>query len=350
MFIRTRNKHLVIIVLASISVMVFCLAASSVAYSQAVPGYCNPPYKINWPAANPVWSLCWTPPDSSSGIDGSGLELTHVFYKGKRVFWQAHVPVLNVIYDQPSGSCGPTYRDWQNQLVPFEANNVIQPGYAEPTVPPKTVCDHPGTDAGSFAGVAAQKLSNRLILTTQMQAGWYRYIMKWTFYLDGKIEPRFGFTAVNYQCTTMNHTHHVYWRFDFDIEDYPNDRIDQRKFKSWANRPVEFNAKNNGLSRSWRVMDNVTGRGYSVIPGSGDGVADAWAVADLWGLLYYSPEIDDGGAVGGLNGDAAQMNKYLTGEKINGQDVVVWYHAQARHAGGISCFLAGPTLKPIGAW
>jgi hypothetical protein len=79
-------------------------------------------------------------------------------------------------------------------------------------------------------------------------------------------------------------------------------------------------------------------------------VADAWAVADLWGLIYYSTEIDDGGAVGGPNGDAAQMNKYLTGENINGQDVVVWYHAQARHAGGISCFLAGPTLKPIGAW
>jgi hypothetical protein len=349
MFIRTRTKHLVITVLASICVTVFCLAASPVAYSQAVPGYCNAPYKINWPAASPVWSLCWTPPNSSSGIDGSGLELRHVFYKGKRVFWQAHVPVLNVIYDQPSGPCGPTYRDWQNQLVPFEANNVIQPGYAEPTVPPKTVCDHPGTDAGTFAGVAAEKLSDRLILTTQMQAGWYRYIMKWTFYLDGTIEPRFGFTAVNYQCTTMHHTHHVYWRFDFDVEGFPNDRIDQRAFRVWGNRPLEFNA-NNGLLRSWRVMDNVTGRGYSVIPGSGDGVADAWAVADLWGLRYHYNEIDDGGAVGGPNGNAAQMNKYLTGENINGQDVVVWYHAQVRHAGGISCFLAGPTLKPIGAW
>src|SRR2546428_699718 len=206
MFVKTENQRPVIALLAYVSVAVFCFIADPTAYGQAVPGYCVAPYKINWPAANPVWSLCWTPPDSSSGVDGSGLELRHVFYKGKRVFWQAHVPVLNVIYDQPSGFCGPTYRDWQRELVPFEANNGIQ--------------------------------------------------------------------------------------------------------------PVEFNSKN-GLSRSWRVMDNVTGRGYSIVPGAGDGVADAWAVADLWGLHYHFNEIDDGGAAGGPNGDAAQMNKYLNGENIN---------------------------------
>src|SRR5687767_6697526 len=111
---------------ALISGVVLWLSAASMAFGQAVPGYCVSPYKINWPTSNPVWSLCWVPPDNSSGVDGSGLELRHVFYKGKRVFWQAHIPVLNVKYD-PGGCGGPTlsYRDWQNSLVDFDANNLV---------------------------------------------------------------------------------------------------------------------------------------------------------------------------------------------------------------------------------
>jgi hypothetical protein len=57
----------------------FCFASS--AHSQ-----CAYPNKIDWPAGNPVWSMCWVAPNNSSGISGSGLELRHVFYKGKRVF------------------------------------------------------------------------------------------------------------------------------------------------------------------------------------------------------------------------------------------------------------------------
>src|SRR5262245_55912889 len=141
-------------------------------FAQAATAQCNPPHKIEWPAANPVWTLCWTPPDASSGIDGSGLELAHVFYKGRRVFWHLNMPVLNVLYDQQTaGFCGPTYRDWLNQLQAFDANNVVQPGYAEPTTPPKTVCDAPGADIGSFAGVAVEKLTDRLVLTSQTRAG-----------------------------------------------------------------------------------------------------------------------------------------------------------------------------------
>lgn len=337
--------------LALLSCVCLGLAVSQAARGQAVPGYCVPPYKVNWPASNPVWSLCWTPPDNSSGVDGSGLELRHVFYKGKRVFWQASVPVLNVKYD-PGGCGGPylSYRDWQNSPMPFDANNVLAIGYAEPTTPPSTVCDHPGTDSGTFSGVAVEKGASKLVLTTQMQAGWYRYIQKWTFYLDGTIEPRFGFTAITDYCTTKPHNHHAYWRFDFDIDGAANDAIDVRNFV-WASVPTEVKDKYAPVAfRRWRVRDKVTGRGYQVIPGPGEGAADAWAVADVWALLYRFSEIDDGGAVAGPNGDAAHMSNYLGGENINGRDVVLWTHSMHRHAAGIGCHLAGPTLKPFGAW
>lgn len=334
--------------------MFFCAAlvtelTSVTSFAQSAA--CVPPYKIEWPASNPVWSFCWVPPDNSSGVDGSGLELRNVFYKGKCVLRQAHVPVLNVQYDP--GGCGGgaslSYRDWQNAPMPFEADNVLSPGYAEPTVPPKTVCDHPGSDAGQFYGVAVQKLSDKLILTTQLQAGHYRYIQTWTFYLDGTIETRFGFTAVTSPCTTKPHNHHVYWRLDFDIDGPKDDVIEELDGSTWKIRATETSRKN-APGRMWRVRDKKSGRGYLIQPGDLDGIADSWAVADMWILLYRPTEIDDGGAVNGLMGDAIHLNNYLNGANINGRNVVLWMHAMWRHAGGVGCHMVGPTLKPFGPW
>lgn len=349
----TKVKWLVVAVIVVFGVSLSILVNQPPAYSQPVPGYCAAPYKINWPTINPVWSICWTPPSNSSGINGSGLELTYVFYKGKKVFERAHLPVLNVTYDNLPGACGGgpdrSYRDWQDEEVRFEANNVIQAGYAEPTLPPKTVCNLPGADIGSFTGVAAEKKADRLILTTQLQAGWYRYTMKWTFYPNGNIEPRFAFSAVNNPCTTKPHFHHAYWRFDFDIEGSGNDKIEEFNGGAWATKTTEFN-RLKASGRKWRVKDGTTNRGYEIIPASNDGTAtnDAFAVSDVWGLKFNNTQLDDGGSVGGS--DRAQMNAYLNGENINGQDVVLWYRAGYKHANGNPCEYVGPLLKPLGAW
>ena len=83
-------------------------------------------------------------PRRVTGTNGSGLEIRNVYFNGHLVLKRAHVPMLNVDYDP--GGCG-CYRDWQNQEVVFHANNPIPgiPGYAEPTVPPTTVCDVGGS-------------------------------------------------------------------------------------------------------------------------------------------------------------------------------------------------------------
>ena len=324
--------------------------------AQAVPGYCTAPNKIDWPAANPVWSLCWVAPSSSDGVDGSGLELRHVFYKGKRVFWQASAPVVNVKY-QPGGCGGSTlsYRDWLTNQVAFDANNVISPGYAEPTSPPTTVCDHPGTDAGTFDGVAAEKRPDRLILTAQMGAGWYRYIQKWTFYLDGTIEPTFAFTAVQNGCVSKAHYHNAYWRFDFDIDGFPQDVLDRFLFfifwAGWDTVGTELSQPRNPfVGYVWRVRDKITGRGYIIAPGAEDGIADAFGVADVWDLAYHGNEIDDGGATGGAMGNAAHMDNYKNNENVDGTDVVFWYRAGHSHNGALTCSTVGPRLTPIGPW
>ena len=310
---------------------------------------CDANHTIRWPDSNPVWQLCWTSPVDSSGIDGSGLEITDVMYNGTLVLSRGHIPLVNVKYEP--GGCGGfdlSYRDWNKELVRFEANNVIRPGYAEPTIPPRTVCDTPGADVGAFLGVAAEKLADRLVLTTQVQAGWYRYIYSWTFLPDGTIKPGVRFTAVANVCTPLAHYHNIYWRFDFDIDDSENDAIDELNGSVWTGLTVETRRLHTAAGdRRWRVRDKVTGNGYEIVPAPDSDVADTWSAGDLWALAFRATEIDDGGATGGLDGDRAHIDRYLTGESIDAKDLVVWYRSGIRHAGPADCELTGPTLRPV---
>ena len=336
--------------LARRRVVVVAMLATCVLLSsrEAAAQACDANHLINWPDANPVWQLCWTSPVNSTGIDGSGLEVSAVRYKGRLVLSTGHMPVLNVKYD-PGGCGGPdlSFRDWGNELAPFEADHVIRPGYAEPTVPPRTVCDNPGSDIGSFAGVAAEKLADRLILSTQIQAGWYRYVVSWTFFLDGTFQPGIRFTAIANVCTPLPHYHDVYWRLDFDLDGTENDAIEELNNGVWTTFKTETQRLHSpSTGREWRVRDKITGTAYELLPPGDADTADAWGVADLWALRFGSTEVDDGGATGGANGDQVHLDRYVTGEAIDGQDVVLWYRTGFRHVGPADCELGGPTLRP----
>lgn len=328
------------------------LAGASLVGAQACPSGAQ---AVQWPQANPVWKLCWTSPSASDGPDGSGLQLTRVSYKDRLVLWKLNMPVLNVLYDQPSGSCGPTYRDWLNELAAFEANNVVGPEHAEPTQPPVTVCNHPGHDSGNFAGVAIERLADRLVLTTQTRAGWYRYIQRIVFHADGSFEPLFGFTAVNHACTTRAHTHHGYWRFDFDIGGAANDVVEEFRFPlfpfpaAWAAQNTEAKRLRSPLlGRRWRVRDKAGNAAATIIPGAHDTVGgDAFGGSDAWILRYRSTEQDDGGATVGFDGDKQHIDALVNGEPVNGSDVVFWYRVTHRHHEGLDCHLVGPKVRLV---
>jgi hypothetical protein len=166
-----------------------------------------------------LWRFLAVRPAASSGTNGSGIELKYVDYRGKRVLYHAHVPILNVEYgaDGQAIGCGPTYRDWQNAETPFEANGAaVAPGFLLCPNPARTIIDN-GTDAGNFAGVAIYVDGAEVVLVSEMQAGWYRYITEWRLHANGTIRPRFGFAGTENRCTCHIHKHHVYWRLDFDI-------------------------------------------------------------------------------------------------------------------------------------
>jgi hypothetical protein len=167
-----------------------------------------------WQGDTRLWRFLARRPAGSSGTNGSGIELRYVDYRDKRVLWRAHLPLLNVKYD--GDACGP-YLDWQNEESPFQADGVdLVPGFRLCNTPAKSILES-GSDNGNFTGVAVFVDGQEVVLLSEMEAGWYRYISSWRFHVDGTIRPRFGFSAVRWHCVCKTHHHHCYWRFDFDI-------------------------------------------------------------------------------------------------------------------------------------
>ena len=318
------------------------------------------------PDAGQAWKFLAVRPTASSGTNGSGVELRFVDYKGKRVLYRAHVPILNVKYDpipgRPQGACGP-YRDWQNQEGMIQAVGTDPaPGFRLCSAPATTILDT-GSDTGNFLGVAIFVQGQEVVLVSEMEAGWYRYVSEWRFHTDGTIRPRFGFSAVQSSCVCTTHHHHAYWRLDFDLRTAGNNLVrefnDPPLFGSskWHDKNYEIRRpRDPSRKRKWRVENKATGEAYDIIPGHDDGVSTAepdspFGRGDVWIVRYHGGEIDDGVAAVGPPYEA-DIARFVNGEAINGQDVVVWYGAhfthdvQAEPPGGHG-HRVGPDLKLV---
>jgi hypothetical protein len=309
-----------------------------------------------------LWSLVAVRPAASVGTNGSGIELRAVTYKGKRVLRRAHVPILNVRYD--GDACGP-YRDWQWEEGMIQANGSDPaPGFRLCTAPAKTIFES-GSDQGNFLGVAVYVEGEEVVLVSELEAGWYRYISMWRLAADGTIRPRFMFGAVQNSCVCNVHHHHVYWRFDFDVVTGQHNAV--REFNDppltghtsrWHTLQHEIRrAKYPARKRKWRVVNRVTGESYTLVPGSEDGHRDSFGVGDMWALRHQSgTQIDDGVPfTTDLNRARAHLDDFVNGESIYDTDVVLWYGAHFTHdlhaeqPGQGHGHIVGPDLVP-GGW
>ena len=307
-----------------------------------------------------LWRFLAARPAGSSGTNGSGIELKYVDYRGKRVLFHGHVPILNVEYgaDGRAINCGPTYRDWQNSETPFEANGTtVAPGFLLCPQPARTIIDN-GTDAGNFAGVAIFVDGQEVVLISEMQAGWYRYITEWRLHANGTIRPRFGFAGTENRCTCHLHTHHVYWRLDFDIRTPSHNVVEEFNDppivgnSNWHTKQFEIQRQRDaGHKRKWRVRNTVSGEAYTIVPGPNDGVSTAYGVGDLWVLRYHPGEIDDGqGFTTDPGLSRAHLERFMApAESVVDTDVVVWYAGHYVHDAGIEVGnRVGPDLVPSG--
>jgi hypothetical protein len=307
-----------------------------------------------------LWRFLAVRPAASGGTNGSGIELRYVDYKGKRVLYRAHVPILNVKYN--GDACGP-YRDWQYQEGMIQATGAdVAPGFRLCPTPAQTIIDT-GSDTGNFLGVGIYIHSNEVVFVSEMEAGWYRYISQWRLHANGGIRPRFAFAAVEHPCVCNVHHHHVYWRFDFDIRTAGNNRV--REFNDpalfggskWHDKRYEIRrARDFTRKRKWRVENTRTGQGYEIVPNPDDGVSTAspdspFGRGDIWILRYHSNEIDDGVVAIGPPYEAG-IDGWINGEAIHNHDVVIWYgghftHDVNHHGPAQHGHIVGPDLKPV---
>ncbi|MGH2919668.1 MAG: hypothetical protein ACRDLS_13875, partial [Solirubrobacteraceae bacterium] len=310
-----------------------------------------------------LWSLVAVRPAASSGTNGSAIELRAVTYKGKRVLRRAHVPILNVRYD--NDACGP-YRDWQWQEGMIQAiGSDPAPGFRLCTQPAQTIFDS-GTDPGNFLGVAVYVDGDEVVLVSELEAGWYRYISLWRLGADGTIKPRFMFGAVENSCVCNVHHHHVYWRFDFDVVTGAHNAV--REFNDpplqghtsrWHTLRHEIRrAKLPSRKRKWRVVNRVSGESYTLVPGPEDGQRDSFGVGDMWALRHRpGQQIDDGvGFTTDPSEARAHLDDFVNGQSIYDTDVVLWYGAHFSHdihgeqeSGEDHGHIVGPDLVP-GGW
>lgn len=316
--------------------------------------------------ANTLWEMLVIRPSASSGniSERSGIEVRDVKYKGKSVLKRGHVPVLNVQY--VGDVCGP-YRDWQYQEGAFDAPDAgaIDPAPGIRILGTGQIAQtslDSGNDTGNFRGVAIYTQNNETVMVSEMNAGWYRYIMEWRFADDGTIRPRYGFGATNSPCVCSIHNHHVYWRFDFDIVN-PNNKVFQvergRKFLQPITNEVT-RLRNYQTNRSFLIQNATGNEAYMLVPNVSDGTSDTYGGGDLWFLKYQgtsdSPgELDDPNA-----NTAANFAPWLNNESLVNQDVVVWYAAHFIHADGANLLnpdrsgniltnshVVGPDIRPV---
>jgi hypothetical protein len=303
--------------------------------------------------SNVLWTFIAVRPAASSGTNGSGIELQFVNYRGKRVLYRAHAPILNIKYDHPP--CGP-YRDWEYKEGMIQANGTdVAPGFRLCPTPAKTIFDS-GTDTGNFLGTAIYVEGQEVVLVSEMEAGWYRYISEWRLHANGTIKPRFGFSAVNNSCVCDPHHHHVYWRFDFDIRTPGNNIV--REYNNpplfppdnWHTKRYEIKRlRDPARHRKWEIKNGSTDERYTLIPGANDGVADSFAKGDVWILRYHGSELDDGAVALGPPYEAG-IDRFVNGELIEKQDVVVWYAAHFTHIVSpemTGSHIVGPDLVPF---
>ena len=247
-----------------------------------------------------LWHFLAVRPGASSGTNGSGIELRYVDYRGKRVLYHAHVPILNVEYGADTGD---PLRPDLSRLA--ECRDAVRGercgGRARLSLSAARAHDHRqqhGRGQLCGRGDLCRRPGGRV--RRRVQAGWYRYISEWRLHANGTMRPRFGFAGTQNPCTCHLHTHHVYWRLDFDIRTPGHNIVEEFNDppivgnNNWHTKQFEIRRVRDPLhKRKWRVRNIHSGEAYTIVPGPHDGVATPYGVGDLFVLRYHGGELDD---------------------------------------------------------
>ena len=297
----------------------------------------------------------WTVTYQIPWTDHQGLVISKAQFDtgtGPRtVLFRASQPFVLVPYH--SGS--PTFKDGLGATcggVGYTPLIPTAPNVPSWNLPPGNLATNDSefdTATNPGGGVRVERLNcdelepNRLLIWAKFQVGNYQYVHQWEFRADGSIHVRVGLGGrlFHFNPPTMGHVHNFYFRLDFDVDGSANDVVQQFAHTSnasggdqWTSITVEDRRTVNPAEfTTWRVADktpkpNGMLRSWEIIPGS-DGAPDGtFSTGDLW-VVHYKPGAEDGADVSCTD---AQLNTtYLSGENVDGQDVVVWHVLRHHH-------------------
>lgn len=302
---------------------------------------------IAWPAQQPIWQFMARRPRGSNTDGqqyGAGVEIADVFYRGRLVLKRAGMPVLNVFYD--GDTCG-AYRDWLQEETCFQCSGTdLGNGFRWASARPTTLCDTL-SDGGNFRGVAIYEDGDELVLLSECKAGWYRYITGWRFHREGLIKPFFQYGYTDSGCVCFGRLHNGYWRLHFALDGIGEMVVEE----SQGGRPPRWNPLRIEARRlrwpqrnlRWRLRKIPTGLTAEIVPGARDGFFETYETGegDLWFLKARDAEMM------GAPRAFANLTQYVDGERIDNEDIVVWYGIHLRKRGGDSfeCPPLGPEIR-----
>jgi hypothetical protein len=254
--------------------------------------------------------------------DSESIAFRDVFFRGKKVFHKASLPMIRVQYDS-----GIAYKD------PLAGNNMVGPVKV--------------SDFTQFG-------HRFVVVESYHRIGRYHLVNRWFFRDDGIIQPQLHSAGLQHD---SNHRHHVYWRFDFDIAGAASNLALQKANigtnwgygPGWIPRVNEIAIIHIGPNL-WAVLNKQNNLGYLISKGPFDGASDGFSSFDVAVVAYHGAE-DLKGRLGTASDD--QIRTHVNGENVDGQDIVLWYVAHLfhdAHDSGDEWHVCGPILQPFGAW
>jgi len=308
-----------------------------------------------------------------------GLVLTNVAFQGRSVLKYAGLAEIFVPYNRGQ----PRIEDFGEGM----GNTVMELLPGKDCIP-STFCqlyDAQGKQEGKrvvmmheessglvYAGRMGRAYGKMLVLWCMSRLGGYTYITSWRFRDDGSLMPQVGLTG-ELEHTTFgdsspygsfvarndrgekifapSHVHNFYYCLDFDIDGPGNNVVEEFNYRqdqagslaarhAWTPIRKETSRSWDGNSfRSWRVVNrtskNAQGhlRSYELVPG-GNGIfrganAEPFTHAEIW-VTRHQPKRFPFSAVDPRPLKTA-LPSYLTGESVDGQDVVIWYVLHVHH-------------------
>ncbi|HEU4712577.1 MAG TPA: hypothetical protein VFS76_13475 [Pyrinomonadaceae bacterium] len=303
---------------------------------------------VEWPRDRPVWKFDFR---LSENPDSEGIAFTNVFFKNHLVLFKASLPMIRVHYDPL-----PFWFFYGINNPNFQVDGRFVTAIYKDSLS--------ANNAYLFAGLnllvhvrASEGVTREGVRFVAVESahtiGAYRLTNRWIFQEDGIIAPQLWSAGLRHPA---NHRHHVYWRFDFDI-DGARHNVALSRYDWWPSewgwgpgwRPIANERSFTRPSCSKIAIHNTrTRRGYHVVPGPFDGQADGFSTFDFTLLRYHADE-DRHGLLGSPISD--QLGQHFNNESTEEKDIVLWYCAHLSHEvsdDGDEWHVCGPILFPIG--